>query len=75
MTTPRLSPAMRTMLRNAITGVPLAKGLCGGPHKHDQTRLALVARGLLDRDAKPTGTGQSVFAPAQLPRAREAAPC
>lgn len=68
MTAPRLSPAMRKMLRNILNGQPSTKGLAGGPHKHTATRQALEARGLLDQDAKPTAAGCAVFG-------KEATPC
>ncbi|WP_431152511.1 hypothetical protein [Acidovorax facilis] len=75
MRTPRLSPAMRNMLRNAVRGESLAKGLCAGPYKQYHTRRALEARGLLDSNAKPTDAGKAVFAPAQQSNAGEASPC
>lgn len=61
MSTPRLSPAMRNMLRNIIAVQPSARGLAGGPHKHAATRRALETRGLLDQDHQPTKTGLAVF--------------
>lgn len=61
MTTPRLSPAMRNMLRNVISGQPSTRGLAGGPLKHAATRRALEVRGLLDEDLKVTAAGLAVF--------------
>lgn len=61
MSTSRLSPAMRTMLRNMITGQPSIQGLAGGPLKHAATRRALQTRGLLDQDLKATDAGLAVF--------------
>ncbi|MCI5068446.1 hypothetical protein [Acidovorax sp.] len=75
MSTPRLSPAMRNMLRNAIDGKRIGQGLSGGPHKIDATRRALEARGLLDTDLKPTEAGRSVFAPKHAAIHQEASPC
>lgn len=75
MSTPRLSPAMRAMLRNATHGAPLIKGLSGGPLKNAATRRALEARGLLGQDLKPTDAGRAVFAPKQCEATTEAAPC
>lgn len=54
MTTARLSPAMRNMLRAAIAGKPGANG---------ETRAALIARGMLTDAGKPTPAGRAVFAP------------
>lgn len=75
MSTPRLSPAMRTMLRNAVRGEPLAKGLCAGYYKLYHTGNALEVRGLLDSHGRPTTAGRAVFAPPQPPNAGEASPC
>ena len=61
MTAPRLSPAMRNMLRNVISGQPSTRGLAGGALKHAATRRALEARGLLDQDLKVTAAGLAVF--------------
>lgn len=61
MSTPRLSPAMRNMLRNAIDGKRIGQGLAGGPHKHAATQSALQTRGLLDQALKPTAAGLAVF--------------
>lgn len=61
MSTPRLSPAMRNLLRNLISGQPSNRGLAGGEFKHAATRRALEARGLLDPDLKPTAAGLAVF--------------
>lgn len=61
MSTPRLSPSMRNMLRNVISGQPSTKGLPGGAFKHAATRRALETRGLLDQDLKPTAAGLAVF--------------
>lgn len=61
MTAPRLSPAMRNMLRNVISGQPSTRGLAGGPLKHAATRRALEVRGLLDQDLKATAAGLAVF--------------
>lgn len=68
MTALRLSPAMRTMLRNLTNGQPSTRGLAGGPYKHAATQAALKARGLLDQEAKPTAAGRAVFG-------KEANPC
>ncbi|MES2925707.1 MAG: hypothetical protein V4843_02765 [Pseudomonadota bacterium] len=61
MTAPRLSPAMRNMLRNVISGQPSTRGLAGGALKHAATRRALEARGLLHQDLKVTAAGLAVF--------------
>lgn len=66
MTSPRLSPAMRQMLRNATAGANLATGMYGGTHKLAQTRTALKARGLIDTDGRSTEAGRAVFAPRKL---------
>lgn len=75
MSTPRLSPAMRNMLRNAIDGKRICQGLAGGPHKIDATRRALEARGLLDAELKPTEAGRAIFAPRCPTRHEEASTC
>ncbi len=54
MTTARLSPAMRNMLRAAIAGKPSANG---------ETRAALIARGMLTDAGQPTQAGRAVFTP------------
>ena len=61
MTAPRLSPAMRNMLRNIINGQPSTRGLPGGPLKHAATRRALEVRGLVDQDLNATAAGLAVF--------------
>lgn len=75
MSAPRLSPAMRNMLRNAIHGKRIGQGLSGGPHKIDATRRALEARGLLDTDLKPTDAGRAVFEPKHPARHEEESTC
>lgn len=75
MTTPRLSPAMRNMLRNAIDGKRIGQGLAGGPLKIAATRRALEARGLLDAELKPTDAGRAVFTPKHEAAHKEASPC
>lgn len=54
MSTARLSPAMRNMLRAAIDGKPIANG---------ETRAALIARSMLTDAGQPTDSGRAVFAP------------
>ncbi|MBD9395584.1 hypothetical protein [Acidovorax sp. ACV01] len=75
MTTPRLSPAMRNMLRNAIDGKRIGQGLAGGPLKIAATRRALEARGLLDSELKPTEAGCAVFTPKLPADHKEASTC
>ena len=75
MTSPRLSPAMRNMLRNAIDGKRIGQGLAGGPLKIAATRRALESRGLLDTELKPTDAGRAVFAPKHQAEHKEASPC
>ena len=75
MSTPRLSPAMRNLLRNAIEGKPIGQGLAGGPLKIAATRRALEARGLLDAELKPTDAGRAVFTPKQPNTSKEASTC
>ena len=75
MSTPRLSPAMRNMLRNAIDGKPIGQGLAGGPLKITATRRALESRGLLDAELKPTDAGRTVFTPKQPNTSKEASTC
>ena len=75
MSPPRLSPAMRNMLRNAIDGKRIGQGLAGGPLKIAATRRALEARGLLDAELKPTDAGRAVFAPKHEAAHKEATPC
>lgn len=75
MTTPRLSPAMRNMLRNAIDGKRIGQGLAGGPLKIAATRRALEARGLLDAELKPTDAGRAVFTPKHEAAHKEATQC
>ena len=75
MSTPRLSPAMRNMLRNAIDGKRIGQGLAGCPLKIAATRRALEARGLLDAELKPTDAGRSVFTPKHPADSKEASPC
>ena len=77
MTPRHLSPAQRTMLRNAITGAPLHRGLTNAAlHAGGGTRAALVKRGLLDdTSGQPTAEGRAVFQPiTTAPSAQEAAP-
>ena len=75
MSTSRLSPAMRNMLRNAIDGKRIGQGLAGGPLKITATRRALEARGLLDAELKPTDAGRTVFTPKQPNTSKEASTC
>ena len=75
MSPPRLSPAMRNMLRNAIDGKRIGQGLAGGPLKIAATRRALEARGLLDAELKPTDAGRAVFTPKHEAAHKEATPC
>lgn len=75
MSTARLSPAMRNMLRNAIDGKRIGQGLAGGPLKITATRRALEARGLLDAELKPTDAGRTVFTPKQPNTSKEASTC
>ena len=75
MSTPRLSPAMRNMLRNAIDGKRIGQGLAGGLLKITATRRALEARGLLDAELKPTDAGRTVFTPKQPNTSKEASTC
>ncbi len=83
MTGTHLSPAMRTMLRNAIQGVDLYFGMGKAAHQAGGgTRNALVSRGLLDSNNQPTAAGRAMFAPfldlptAATPHAHsQGAPC
>ena len=75
MSPPRLSPAMRNMLRNAIDGKRIGQGLAGGPLKITATRRALEARGLLDAELKPTDAGRAVFTPKHEAAHKEATQC
>lgn len=75
MSPPRLSPAMRNMLRNAIDGKHIGQGLAGSPLKIAATRRALEARGLLDSELKPTDAGRAVFTPKHPADHKEASPC
>ena len=65
MTPRHLSPAQRTMLRNALSGAPLHQGLTKAAlHAGGGTRAALVKRGLLnDATDQPTEEGRAVFQP------------
>ena len=64
MTGTHLSPAMRTMLRIAIKGVDLYQGMGNAARKAGGgTRSALIARGLLDANDKPTSAGIAIFNP------------
>lgn len=64
MTTARLSPALRNMLRTAIAGKPVPNG---------ETRAALIARSMLTDAGQPTAAGRTVFAPKQPTACREPA--
>lgn len=68
MSARRLSPAMRTMLRNAIDGAPLDRGMHCGPAQQLQTQQALQARGMLDADQQPTEAGRAIFTAIPVPR-------
>jgi hypothetical protein len=61
MTTHRLSPAMRSVLRIAITHGRLPARFVA---RATPTLQALRQRGLLDADNQPTQAGRNVFAPA-----------
>ena len=77
MSTPRLSPAMRNMLRSILNG----KGPCAhlvGQAQHGgsfQTLHALRKRGLIDAADRPTEAGRAVFIPKQQSANKEASPC
>lgn len=75
MTTPRLSPAMRNMLRGAISGAPQRPHAGTGARHEAATREALVTRGLLDSEGHPTAAGRAVFNPPQLTLREENATC
>lgn len=75
MSTHRLSPAMRKMLRNAIDGAPITRGMGAGALRAGATRDALILRGMLDSECRPTDAGRAVFAPVKPIRQEEAAPC
>lgn len=66
MTTARLSPAMRNMLRAAIAGKPVANG---------ETRAALIARHMLTDAGQPTEAGRAVFTPLPPVRAEGSPAC
>ena len=52
------------MLRNAIKGVDLYQGMGNAARKAGGgTRSALIARGLLDANDRPTSAGAAIFTP------------
>ncbi len=77
MTSPRLSPAMRNMLRSILSGKgPWAH--LNGQSQHGgsfQTLKALRQRGLIDAADRPTEAGREVFTPKQSEASKEASPC
>lgn len=77
MTSPRLSPAMRNMLRSILSGKgPWAH--LNGQSQHGgsfQTLHALRQRGLIDAADRPTEAGRAVFTPKQQSTNKEASPC
>lgn len=77
MTAPRLSPAMRNMLRSILDGKgPWAH--LKGHSQHGgafQTLVALRHRGLIDAADRPTEAGRAVFAPKHPTTSKEATPC
>ena len=77
MSTSRLSPAMRNMLRNILDGKgPWAH--LKGQSQHGgslQTLAALRQRGLIDAANRPTDAGRAVFAPKHVTTSKEATPC
>ena len=77
MTAPRLSPAMRNMLRNILDGKgPWAH--LKGQSQHGgslKTLAALRQRGLIDAGDRPTDAGRAVFSPKHATTSKEATPC
>ena len=77
MTAPRLSPAMRNMLRSILDGKgPWAH--LKGQSQHGgslQTLAALRQRGLIDAANRPTDAGRAVFSPKHVTTSKEATPC
>ena len=77
MTTSRLSPAMRNMLRNILDGKgPWAH--LKGQSQHGgsfRTLAALHQRGLIDAANGPTDAGRAVFSPKHVTTSKEATPC
>lgn len=77
MSTPRLSPAMRNMLRSILDGKgPWAH--LKGQAQHGgsfQTLVALRQRGLIDAADRPTEAGRAVFTPKHEAAHKEASPC
>lgn len=64
----KLSPAMRTMLNNAIHGRPLSFSLTRNSisHKTNSTLQALHRAGMLaGADHQPTDAGRAYFTPPQ----------
>lgn len=65
MNKPKLAPAQRTMLHNAIHGRPLVHGLTRNStsHKSNSTIQALHRAGMLTgTDHRPTEAGHAYFA-------------
>lgn len=63
---PKLSPAQRTMLHNAVNGRPLLLGLTSNSlgHRTSSTAQALHRAGMLQGiDHKPTAAGIAYFKP------------
>lgn len=77
MTAPRLSPAMRNMLRSILDGKgPWAH--LKGQSQHGgslKTLAALRQRGLIDAADRPTDAGRAVFSPKHPITSKEATPC
>lgn len=77
MSPPRLSPAMRNMLRSILDGKgPWAH--LKGQAQHGgsfQTLVALRQRGLIDAADRPTEAGRAVFTPKHEAAHKEASPC
>ena len=65
MNAPRLSPAMRNMLRSIVDGKGPYEDLVDGIKRggHLKTRNALCQRGLIDAADRATLAGRAVFAP------------
>ena len=77
MSSPRLSPAMRIMLRGILDGKGPWVHL-KGQSQHGgsfQTLVALRQRGLIDAADRPTEAGRAVFAPKRPTPDKEASPC
>ena len=77
MTTQRLSPAMRNMLRSILNGKgPWAHLVGQAQHGGSfQTLHALRQRGLIDAADRPTEAGRAVFTPKQPNTSKEASTC